>query len=188
MADQTIPQAPLPAPIAGPDFSSANEHLSKLDDYASANAAELEKAQKVASIPSAVGHNMTMPGSLAPRNNAAPQAQMNHSPVVGKHNAKMQGMGNAFTGVMNAVSSVATAEDNKKSKQVADATTKLMELQSSIDQAGQIQKDDPGYTAAQLRIQQSKIQMNNFAFPKSGSKRQTSSSSRQTSSLKRRAG
>lgn len=156
----SIPAAPTMGTASDPQMQSFSTEMAQTNTA-------LARAQQVASVPQAVGHNMTMPTSLMPRNNAAPQAAMNTTPAVGKHNAKMRGIGNAITGVLNAVSAVGTAIDNQKSLKVADATQKLFSFQNSIDEASQIQKpegsSDPkeweNYFQAQKTIETNKQKM-----------------------------
>ena len=154
---------PSAAPAGGGDM------LTPLAGAMQQNAAALGEAYKEVSIPQATGHQMGVPSSLMPRNNQAPQAAMNNSPVVGKHNAKMRGVGNAVTGVLNAISAVGTQLDNQKSMKVADATQKLMTLQNSIDQATQITPDAgaQAYAKAQLDIQRAKMSQQKILEDKS---------------------
>lgn len=82
-------------------------------------------------------------------------APMDQRPVVGKHNAKMQGIGNAFIGASNALSNVITKEAQVKQGNIRDAAQKVITAQQAIDEA-QTQHDmltQSGDTAGAAKFQ-----------------------------------
>lgn len=130
--------------------------LSSFEKAFSQNQEALNKATIEAQKP-LTGHGGEQPLSLQPRNNQSQGAPLDNRRVVGKHNAKMQGIGNAITGTLNALASVGTQLDNRESVKIADATHKLLVNQDAIDQARQIQaqypdKNSPEYQQAQAMI------------------------------------
>jgi hypothetical protein len=122
--------------------------------------AEMQGAIKEATIPVLGGHSQTVPSSLQHQPPAqAGQAAMDYRPVVGKGNARAQGIGNAITGALNAVSSIVTAEGNKKQAKVADAAGIVFEAQKNIDEATAQLKIDPNNQAAKDTIAQNQARM-----------------------------
>jgi hypothetical protein len=92
---------------------------------------------KAASMPIAGSHVAGVPSSLTTP--IAPHQNMpfNNSEVVGRHNAKMRGIGNAITGVTNALGTVVNKEAQQKQGQIKDAATKVIMAQQGIDEAKQ---------------------------------------------------
>ncbi len=148
----TVPSAPSGG-VAGPDILNllqstlgGQQHL-----------AELAKA---AATPIPGGHSGQLPLSMNPTPSVAPQAPLDNRQVVGRGNARAQGIGNAITGVMNAISGVSTAVDNKKKLEVASATQTLLTSQQAVDQAKQILQSDPNNQAAKDAIEHNMNIMN----------------------------
>jgi hypothetical protein len=65
----------------------------------------------------------------------------------------MQGIGNAITGTTNLIAAFKTAEDNKKSQQVASSVQTLMTAQQAMDQAKQALTTDPNNAAAKEALE-----------------------------------
>ena len=150
--------ATVPGAASTPSQSSL--YMDSLAKTFTENQAKLQEATRQASIPISGGHQAQMPLSLMPQNNQAPYAPLDHRQVVGKHNAKMQGIGNAITGTTNLIAAFKTAEDNKKSKEVASSVQTLMTAQQAMDQAKQVMtqaqqtlQTDPNNAAAKEALE-----------------------------------
>lgn len=85
--------------------------------------------------PVVAGHSMQLPTSLQRESLPFQPAPMDHREVVGAGNARGQGIGNAITGVANALGSFVSAQAKIKHDQLRDAATKVITAQSSIDEA-----------------------------------------------------
>lgn len=128
---------------------------------------EMAQAALRANTPTTPSHSTDTPLNLRGQQKAFSPAPLNHGPVApGKGNARGQGIGNAIIGVTNAITGIATAEDNKKKLQLATDTHTLLLSQQAIDQAGQLQKGDPGYDQAQETIKHNKDIMNGILSDK----------------------
>jgi hypothetical protein len=111
------------------------------------------KTLQAAVTPIPTGHTMQPSTQLM---NPIPQFQadpLQHQQVVGKHNAKMQGIGNAISGVANAVTSVINAEQRKTQMKTSTSVTQLINAQTAIDQAQTALKADPNNKDAKDALQ-----------------------------------
>ena len=104
---------------------------------ASSNAAHIANLIREASTPVLGAHAGNMPTSLQTPITPFQPAQTNHTPVVGRKNARAQGIGNAIIGVGNALGAVTTAVAQQKQGQIRDAAEKVLQSQQGIDQAQQ---------------------------------------------------
>lgn len=124
---QTVPSAPS---SSAPD-SFAQELIKNISTPISP---ELIHAA-VTPVPGA--HAAQVPSSLQTPVGPAQQQPFDRRPVVGRHNAKMQGIGNAITGVTNGLGAVVTAEAQTKQNTLRDHATKAIMAQQAIDEATQ---------------------------------------------------
>lgn len=83
-----------------------------------------------------------------PRKQMLPPAQMDRTPVIGAGNARAQGIGNAISASVRAVSNYVAHRD--QTKQLAEATRvqQLLTAQAGVDQAQQVLQSDPNNAAA----------------------------------------
>ena len=90
-----------------------------------------------ATTPVAGSHTSQVPSSFTTPIQPFQGAPLDERQVVGKHNAKMQGIGNTVTAVANTLGGLVTAETQHKQNQVRDAATKVINAQQALDQAQQ---------------------------------------------------
>jgi hypothetical protein len=121
------------------------------------------KLYEAAATPTAAGHQFQAPLSLqTPVPGFRQQPMMptgTRAGVYGKHNARMRGIANALTGVMNAVGEIGTAEAQVKQKSLAMNVQRLTESQQNIDQARQLLQN-PNLTPDQKAIIQNNLDKN----------------------------
>jgi len=144
-------------PAAG---SGGGSDIASLLSMYSGQNAELLKSAQAAATPMLGGETPGVPLQNQAQNKQAPFINPDNRPVVGRKNAHRQGIANAITGAMNAVSGFETAIENQKSKKIADGTHQLLTLQAQIDQAKQIPKDSPAYAQAQVVIERNTSRQN----------------------------
>lgn len=120
------------------------------------------KALSAGTSPVPVGHQLSMPSSMTAPIPQFQNAPMNNKQVIGKGNARAQGIGNAVTGVLNAIGSVTTAKAQQKQRQIAGVTTRLLQAQQAVDQATLTLKDDPNNADAKEAVQKNKQVMNDI--------------------------
>jgi hypothetical protein len=95
---------------------------------------------------------MQMPSAFTTPNPQAGPAQMDNRQVVGKGNARAQGIGNAVSATTRAVTTFVNARRNNEQRQNATKVARLMQAQQGKDQAAQLMQTmkgtDPGFQAA----------------------------------------
>lgn len=102
------------------------------------------------------GHSMQMPASMMQPIAPYQERPMNTRPVVGAGNARARGIANAFTGMTNAIGAITTAKAQKEHNIISVSTERLMQAQSSIDQANQILQTDPNNKVAKDTVEKNK--------------------------------
>lgn len=156
MSGSTIPWPSFNSGIqsnAGQNPASIIDELSK----AGHSPEQMQQLAAKAATPIPGGHSNAIPNRLQPNQSGFTPAPLNHNPApVGKGNARGQGIGNAITGVLNAVTGVTIAESNKKQLQVATDYQTLLTSQNAVDQAKQILTNDPNNQAAKDAIDHNK--------------------------------
>lgn len=124
------------------------------------SAEQMRSLATKASIPVPGGSGQEMPASLMYQPKQFTASPSDRTPVVGRRNARNQGIGNSITGVLNIIGAVKTGEDNKKKLQIATDTHTLLTEQHNIDQATQaiqaLPQDDPQRKTLQAAIDASK--------------------------------
>lgn len=157
-------QGAVPSSGAGADVASLIGHIS--DPLTP----ELIKA---AVTPIAGPRVPAMPSSMT-----TPIAPFQKTPfdtreVVGAGNARAQGIGNAITGVTNAIGTVITAEQRKKQGEIRDAASKVITAQQAIDEAQQqhdmaVQQGDAATASKMMDLikENQKVRDGVFADPK----------------------
>jgi hypothetical protein len=111
---------------------------------------------KSATSPVAGSHYQQVPSSLTRPVDPLQPGQLDHREVVGRGNARAQGIGNSVTAVANVIGTVATKEKQMKQDQVRDAAQKAIAAQQGIDEAKQAMEaaTKSGDTATALKMQQ----------------------------------
>jgi hypothetical protein len=150
MADATIPSAGGGAP----DIAAI------MQSVLGSNQAQLGELAKKAATPIPGGHVTQMPLTMQQGPKTLAPMQMDNRDVVGRGNARAQGIGNAVRGVVHALASTETALDNKKKLEVASATQQLLTAQQAYDQAAQLVKQDPSNADAKAAMERNKSVMN----------------------------
>jgi hypothetical protein len=110
------------------------------------------QASKAASIPVAGGHIAPQAANI-PGNPNFKRAEFDTTPVVGHHNAQMQGIVNLSKGVASLVGQVDQAKAQKQTQHLAVNMERLMTATSSIDQAKSVLAQDPNNAAAHDQLQ-----------------------------------
>lgn len=128
--------------------------------------AQISALSKAAATPIPGGHSGQLPLSMQQGPKGFTPAPLDMRQMVGKGNAKAQGIGNAITGVMNAITGVTIAEQNKKKLQVASATHNLLTAQNSYDQAQTLLQTDPQNQAAKDQMKRAKDTMDGILADK----------------------
>ena len=124
------------------------------------NQGDLSKAALAASTPIPGAHATQMPLSMQQGPGEAHPGQLDHREVVGKGNARAQGIGNSVIGVMNLLGSTEKALDNKKKLEIASSTQQLLTAQQAYDQAAELYKQNPQNTDAKAAMERNKGVMN----------------------------
>lgn len=103
--------------------------------------------------PSFSQHSLSVPSKMTqPIPDFKPAAQDNRQ-VVGKGNARAQGIGNAITGVANGIGAFVNAKAKLKQTANAQKVSQLIEYQQGIDEAKEILKNDPNNADAKAAIE-----------------------------------
>jgi hypothetical protein len=123
----TIPQA-TSGVESSPDYSELIQHIATPID---------PKLVQAATTPIPGSHASTVPSNFLKPIEDFKSAPINHNPVVGRKQGRLQGIGNAIIGATNALGAVVTAEQQTKQNQVKDAATKVIISQQAIDEAKQ---------------------------------------------------
>lgn len=143
------------ASIPGPSGMGANP--ASIIDELTKGAGDRMALAAAAATPIPGGHVLQTPASLAPQ---APSVykptQSSTGAVVGRHNAKVRGIGATITGALNAIGEVTTAEGNKKKLQLATDTQSLLTAQAGVDQAQEILKQNPNDPDASKQLEHNK--------------------------------
>ena len=105
-------------------------------------------------------HELSMPASMTQPIPDFKPLGMDDRQVVGKGNAKAQGIGNAITGVLSAIGSITTAEGQKKQLQIATDTQSLLKAQQGIDEAKDALKNNPQDPDAKAQLDHNNKVMN----------------------------
>jgi hypothetical protein len=94
---------------------------------------------------------MQMPAAFTTPTPTPQPPKMDERQVVGKGNARAQGIGNAISATIGAVGQFAAAKKNMDQRQNATKVARLMQFQAQKDQAAQMmdqmKNTDPGYAA-----------------------------------------
>jgi len=141
-------QSPAPTPqfAGGPVTFDPNELIKQMTQPVDPS------FYKAAATPVATGHTFNQP-IMSPIPSFRP-APMNTQRVVGAGNARARGIGNALTGIMNAVGEFTTAEAQEKQKGITMNVQRLAQAQQNIDQARETLKTDPNNADAQRLLDQ----------------------------------
>ncbi len=128
---------------------------------------------KAAVTPTQGPRTTQVPSSLQRPIEPIQPGTMDNRPVVGRGNARAQGIGNAITGVMNNVGIFVTRERQQKQDTLRDASVKVIQSQQAIDEATRQREvakasgDTNGMAAAQKIIDQNEaVRDGVFADPK----------------------
>jgi len=87
------------------------------------------------------GHAAELPPSMTTPVEGFQPYPMNREQVVGAGNARARGIGNAITGVANAIGQVTVAKQQRDQRTLAGSTTRLIQAQQAIDQANEAMTD-----------------------------------------------
>lgn len=153
MAENTVPSAPA----QGAQTVNPAEILSSI--FAK-NQDQLQKAAIAASTPVPGGHATQLPLTMQTGPRATHPGQLDEREVVGKGNARAQGIGNSVIGVMNLIAGTETALDNKKKLEIASSTQQLLTAQQAYDQAAQLYQQNPQNADAKAAMERNKGVMN----------------------------
>jgi hypothetical protein len=154
MAEATVP---VSGEGSGGQQSTAAQSVDLISQLVTSARQANEKAaadMRAATIPISGGHQqpsaIVQPGA----GHVNRQYQLDNRPVVGKHNANMQGLANLTKSVANVVGDVQQAHDQKKTQQLSVNIEHLMGAINSQDQAKQILAQDPNNAAAKSQLEQ----------------------------------
>jgi hypothetical protein len=104
--------------------------------------------------PTFQSHAMGVPSSMTrPIPDFKPQP-MDERQVVGRGNARAQGIGNAITGVANGIGAFINSKAKLKQTQNAQKVSQLIEYQQGIDAAKEALKNDPNNAEAKQALEQ----------------------------------
>lgn len=128
---------------------------------------------RAASSPIPGSHAQGVPSSLTAPIAPHQDRPLDNSQVVGRGNARAQGIKNAFTGATNALGAIVTKEAQIKQGQIRDAAQKVIMAQQAIDEAKQahdaaIQSGDAATASKMQAVMQQNQQARDaiFADPK----------------------
>lgn len=154
---------PTPIPTSGGQQSTAATGADIISQLIQSSNAANEKAalaMKAATIPIAGGHMQPQQVNTPGAGHIYTQYQLDNSPVVGRHQATMQGIANVSKGVANLVGQVTQAQDQKKTQALAVNIEQLMGAVNSADQAKQVLAQDPNNAAAQDQLKRAQAIQN----------------------------
>jgi hypothetical protein len=159
METPSVPTSTIPQSSTSPQGADFNP-AQVLEQILGSNKENLQALAVKAATPVAGGHMGQVPSSmLQPQQQLSPM-HMDNREVVGAHNAKMQGIGNAVRGVTHMLATVETGRQNKQKVEVASATQQMLVAQAGLDQAQQVLKQDPNNADAKAAVERNKASMN----------------------------
>ena len=128
---------------------------------------------RAATSPIPGSHAQGVPSSLTTPIAPHQDRQLDNRQVVGRKAARIQSVGNAFTGATNALGAIVTKEAQIKQNQIRDAAQKVIMAQQAIDEAKQahdaaIQSGDAATASKMQAVMQQNQQARDaiFADPK----------------------
>jgi hypothetical protein len=122
----------VPASVSSNETSTSGINVGALLQQIQGDTATQQKLMREAISPVSGAHTGQIPSSMTQPIGEAPQ-----TPNQGRPQNKGQAIGDMIRSAGNAVSKVITAEKQQKQTKLTDATTKLMQHQSMIDEATQ---------------------------------------------------